>query len=696
MKKVSRYLYDNLNKEYERKNLYLNDIAILQEEIEMADNEEKKALKAKLEELIKNKASHEYTIKLEAYKTKEKEFLNNLNNEVKGFKEKLDKTLPKHIQDLEVRLFKAERNQNFYKEYVSLTYDAKLIKHQSKLELEQIPPVLKTAKECKVDLDNAKAALQNISAEKEAAFKTEFEKYKQEEKEKLTQAIKDIKSKHKDGLISSKAKENTIKQLKRQLKTDLTMKSFESEKIFNEEVVKNKKFELTKGIKEKINSIDINVEDLRRVYPIEVEKNTSWIPYATCLIPGLGQLINKQYTKSIAFFVATLFTYLIAIPYALGFGNYQGNGIAGLFTLAVGGGKIDKSIIFMIEGIVAIALVSIALILMILSFKDVKKVDKEKSKGIRVRSWTETKQVLFEDGFPYLVSTPALVIIIFIVFVPIMTTILLSFSGMDPQNQSKFGWDALENYKMIALGQGMAGSVFWKILGWTIIWTVCATTLGVALGFILAIVLNNDRIKGKVLFRSIYLLPWAVPAFITIIFFSILSSPSGAFTEMLRPLLGANTSIKNDPFISRCVLICIQAWLGSAYVFLLSTGVLQSISGELYEAADIDGATSFQKLAKITVPMVLFQTAPLLVGQYTFNFNNFSIIYLFNSGGPFNPEVYGNLAGSTDLLISYVYKLTMENQYQAFGAAITIIISIALMIIAYIGFRNTAAFKKES
>lgn len=174
-----------------------------------------------------------------------------------------------------------------------------------------------------------------------------------------------------------------------------------------------------------------------------------------------------------------------------------------------------------------------------------------------------------------------------------------------------------------------------------------------------------------------------------------MSSPNGALTEILRGVFGEGLQIKNDPFVSKVVLICIQGWLGSSYIFLLATGVLQSINKDLYEAADIDGASSFKKLIKITIPLVLFQTAPLLVGQYTFNFNNFSNIYLFNSGGPFNPVVYGNLAGETDILISYIYKLTIENQYQALGAAITVIISIALMVIAYIGYRNTDAFRKE-
>lgn len=123
----------------------------------------------------------------------------------------------------------------------------------------------------------------------------------------------------------------------------------------------------------------------------------------------------------------------------------------------------------------------------------------------------------------------------------------------------------------------MVGSIFWRILGWTIIWTIGATTLAIALGFILAIVLNNDRVKGKVLFRSIYLLPWAVPAFISILFFSILAADGGTVVNALKGIFGAKILNKNDPFVIRITLICIQAWLGSAYIFLLSTGVLQSI-----------------------------------------------------------------------------------------------------------------------
>lgn len=298
-----------------------------------------------------------------------------------------------------------------------------------------------------------------------------------------------------------------------------------------------------------------------------------------------------------------------------------------------------------------------------------------------------------------MVSLPALFVTIFIVLVPIMTAILLSLTSMDPKHQSKFTWVGFENYKMIALGEGIAGKAFWLILGWTIVWTLAATTLAILLGFFfLAILVNNERIKGKVIFfRSVYLLPWAVPSFITVMFFSIMFSPNGALTEIISSIFfGQQIVVKNNPNLSRLTLILIQGWLGSSYVFLLSTGVLQSIPGDLYEAAQIDGATAWQKLKRITLPIVLFQTAPLLVGQYTFNFNNFSTVYLFNTGGPFNPTKYGNLAGTTDLLISYIFKLTTEKkQYQAIGAAITVVISLGLMLFAFIGFKNSKAFREE-
>ena len=461
------------------------------------------------------------------------------------------------------------------------------------------------------------------------------------------------------------------------------------------ELIKSKKFELKDYIKVQKRVLNADVADARRNTPSETMKTLPVNTAAGALIPGLGQLLNKQPVKAALFFLGLIFVYVVAIPYALGYGNYQGEGIAGLISLAEGARRIDKSLIFMIEGIVAIVFLLFAAGIMVANFRDVYGVEKGVMKGIRERNWFETTQTIEEDGFPYLVSIPALIVISFIVLVPIFTAILLSFTGMDPKNQSKFPWVGIQNYKLIALGEGLAGSVFWQIFGWTVIWTLTSTTLAIFIGFGLALLANNPRIKGKGILRMIYLLPWAVPAFITIMFFSIMFSTQGALTEVVQNVFGVAIDFKNSTFWSRFILVMLQGWLGSSYVFLLSTGVLQAIPEDLYEAADIDGANTWQKIRRITLPMVLFQTAPLLVNQYTFNFNNFSIIYLFNGGGPFNPSKYGNLAGSSDILISYIYKLTMDNQYQAIGASISIAISLGLMVFAFIGFKNSKAFKEE-
>ena len=142
----------------------------------------------------------------------------------------------------------------------------------------------------------------------------------------------------------------------------------------------------------------------------------------TCFLPGLGQLLNKQYVKAGIFFLFSIFIYLIAFPYILGYTNYQGSGISGLIGLAESRTKIDKSIIFMIEGIIALILILFSVLLYTVSFKDVRKVEVNALKGIRRKTWFESKRSIEREGFPYLVSAPALIVIVFIVIVPILTT----------------------------------------------------------------------------------------------------------------------------------------------------------------------------------------------------------------------------------------------------------------------------------
>ncbi|HOK63547.1 MAG TPA: ABC transporter permease subunit [Soehngenia sp.] len=696
MGKISVFLYDNIGNTYERKNKYLLELALLDEKIKNEkDNDLKRKLKKQRREIKKNKSKHSYIISLRDYEKKEKAFLNELKRSKKEYIKSLkeDKTNRKLIK-LKTRLFESEKKLTFYKEYIDLSYDAEFEYRKASLDTIHLPKIIEFFIDGQSELSSALAEKEKLKNLDENDFNNEFKRFKAFQKDILKEEKLRIKNLRKQGLISKKAEENRLKEIKKKYDNALEIKKRESKKFANKEFIKTKKYELKKNLKTMTKVLEADISDYRRKTPVEIEKTIPYYSYLTILIPGLGQGLNKQYMKMLLFFIATIFIYLVAVPYALGYGNYQGQGIAGLISLAEGGLRIHKSIIFMIEGIVAVFLSIIAVGILIISFLDVHKVEKNAIKGIRPSNWFETKMTISEEGFPYIVSLPALLIIVFIVLVPIMTTFLLSFTNMDPQHQSKFTWIGLNNYKMIIMGEGLAGKVFWLILGWTVIWTLAATTLAILIGFILALLVNNERIRGKKFFRTIYLLPWAVPAFITIMFFSIMVAPGGVLTEIINNLTGLKVEIKNNPTLTRIALILMQGWLGSSYIFILTTGVLQAIPGDLYEAADMDGATAWDKIRRITVPLVLFQTAPLLVTQYTFNFNNFSAIFLFNGGGPFDPIKYGNLAGSSDILISYIYKLTMDNQYQAIGAAITMFISLGLMIFTFIGFKNSKQFKE--
>ncbi len=642
------------------------------------------------QENVTQKELENYNAKMTEYQREEKALLNILKDKYGGFKP-VDK---KHLQLLE-RMARAALLREFYKDYKELSYDAQLKYEIANQEVEQLPEIIKHYENTFHRLKQAEKDLEAIDAESERKSATNYQAYKTELEQELNAKSESLKQKKEENLISAKAYKNELSALKHEKKDKLLIASYQSDKVRLTAEVKSLKYNLKHHLKRDLTVLESNISDIRRRTPVEVKKKFALNSYISFLLPGLGQLLNKQYIKAIFFALASFFIYFIAIPYALGYGNYQGWGVGGLFTLAAGAKKIDKSLIYMIEGVVAVFLLLIAFVIYIVSFYDVRTVEKNLIKGIRVNNWSESKAQIEREGFPYLVSLPALIVTIFIVLVPIATTILLSFTNMDPKHQSKFSWVGIDNYKLIATGTGIAGSAFWKIFAWTVIWTLCATSLAILVGFGLAVIVNKERIRGKLFFRSVFLLPWAVPAFITIMFFSIMFSQNGIITGLLETYFGFDTVIKSDPFYSRVVLILLQTWLGSSYVFLLSTGVLQAIPADLYEAAAIDGASSWQKLKSITLPMVLFQTAPLLVSQYTFNFNNFSIIYLFNGGGPFNPVEYGNLAGTTDLLISYVFKLVMVNQYQAIGAAITVVISLGLMVFAFIGFKNSKAFKEE-
>lgn len=684
--KQNVYLVDRIGNRHERKNQYLRELYALKERKKAGEK-----VDAEISELKSGRDSHPYNVALKEYEEKKKEH-NKLRNQ--GL-DQPGNHMPRALHQVFSEFQRAKKDLEFYEPYTPLTYDAEMKYEEAKVKVARIPEMIDAYTAAGLEKQRLNEQYFLVPEELEREHLGDHATFMADRKKIAKGNIDDIKEKKKNHILSAKAAHAQIKREKIALEDDIKAHQLMGPKASIKDKIQALEYRQKRALEDQKIQMNSEISDVRKRIPVEVDRSSLWISRATILFPGVGQLLLGQKHKAFLWMLASLFIYFIAIPYALGFGNYQGQGVAGLITLAEGAPRVHRSLFYMIEGIIAIFLLVIAVALIIISYRDVRAVEKNEMLGMRKHNWFETKRTISQDGFPYLVNLPALILIIFIVLVPVFTTVLLSFTNMDPQHQSKFQWIGLGNYKLLATGTGIAGQAFYHILLWTIIWTILATSLAIFIGFVLALLANNPRIRGKGFFRIVYILPWAVPAFITIMFFSIMFSPQGLLTEVLSNLTGTAIQVKSSTVLTRGVLIFLQGWLGSSYIFLLATGVLQGIPGDLYEAAEIDGASPFQQTMQITIPLVLFQTAPLLIGQFTFNFNNFSIIYLFNQGGPFNPLIYGNLAGSSDLLISYIYKLTIDNQQQAIGAAITFAVSLALMFFAYLGFKNSKAFKED-
>lgn len=406
------------------------------------------------------------------------------------------------------------------------------------------------------------------------------------------------------------------------------------------------------------------------------------------LIPGVGQFYNKQILKGLIFLI-------LAVSFGSVFFQYIGFGYWGLITLGEIP-KLDHSIFLLIDGIIAVLLTLMGLGIYAFNLYDAYHNGKRRDLGEGVNSVRQQYHNLIDNGFPYLMISPGFFLLIFVVIFPIIFVLLLAFTNYDLYHSppaNLVDWVGIQNFKDI-FTLDVWRSTFFSVLTWTIVWTFGATTLQVALGIFLAILINQKDLKGKVLFRTIMILPWAVPSFITILIFSgMFNDTFGVINRVILPMIGMDAIpwMTNETF-TRIALIMIQSWLGFPFIFAMTTGILQSIPEELYEAADVDGASVFQKFFSITLPLVLYATAPILITQYTFNFNNFNVIFLFNGGGPALPS---QNAGGTDILISWIYRLTMTSAQYGKAAAITMILSIIVITVALWQFRRTKSFQEE-
>lgn len=404
------------------------------------------------------------------------------------------------------------------------------------------------------------------------------------------------------------------------------------------------------------------------------------------IVPGLGQIYNRRYFKGVLFFG-------IIAAFFIVFGNFLNIGFWGLVTLGTLEG-VDDSRRLLIQGIVSVILTVFALGVYWINLVDAKKDAERISNGWRKTTLREGFNNAWDKGFPYALVAPGLFMIVFVLILPLLFMVALAFTNYNIYNSPpKFllSWVGVENFLNV-FSVPVWRKTFFSVLSWTVVWTLVATTLQISLGLFLAVIVNDKRVKYKKLIRTILILPWAVPGFVSILTFAAMFNDQfGAVNNQLLAPLGLNIPWLTDPLWTKVAIIFVEVWLGFAYIFALFTGVLQSISEDWYEAAEVDGASRWQRFRNITLPHVLFASAPLLIMQYTGNFNNFNLIYLFNQGGP---PVRGQTAGSTDIIISWVYKLTFDTLNYNMAAVISIMLGVIVAGIAFFQFKRTRSFKE--
>lgn len=232
-------------------------------------------------------------------------------------------------------------------------------------------------------------------------------------------------------------------------------------------------------------------------------------------------------------------------------------------------------------------------------------------------------------------------------------------------------------------------------LGWTLVWAFLATFLNYFFGIILAMLINKKGVKFKSFYRTLFVLAIAVPQFVSLLVMKNVFAEAGPVNVLLQDLgwISAPLPFFTDPMWARMTIIAVNLWIGIPYTMLIVSGILMNIPDDLYEAARIDGASPFVTFRKITMPYVLFVTTPYLITQLVGNINNFNVIYFLTGGTPATLDYYQ--AGKTDLLVTWLYKLTVNSRDYSYAATIGILVFIICSLLSLITFRRSASYKNE-
>ena len=429
--------------------------------------------------------------------------------------------------------------------------------------------------------------------------------------------------------------------------------------------------------------------------------------WLSCIFMGLGNLAAGQIIKGLLFLAAEaaviffLFLpkggfYWIGMLPSLGDRPMQEiwNEEKCIYEYVMG----DNSQLILLYGIGSLCIVAALVVVWQASVRSGYKALRLKKAGKHVPTFKEDLKSLLDENVHKLLMTPPTLCLLIFTILPLLYMMSMAFTNYSKEGDHLvlFDWVGFKYFISIFDSNSVVGRQFWGVLGWTLVWAFFATFLNFFMGTIMAMIINRPSIRLKGLWRGCLSMTIAVPQFVSLMVMRSMLQPQGIVNRTLQNwgvlAQGASYPFLTDPTWARVLVIIINLWVGIPYTIMQVTGILKNIPQEQYEAARIDGANVFQTFFHITLPYMIFVMTPTLITQFTGNINNFNVIYLLTRG---EPMAVGDSAGATDLLVTWLYKLSVDQQKYNLAAVIGIFTFLILAFVSLVTYRSSKSYKDE-
>ncbi len=414
---------------------------------------------------------------------------------------------------------------------------------------------------------------------------------------------------------------------------------------------------------------------------------------SSILFMGLGHILYlKQYLKGL-FYASIEIIVLIFLPKII-------KVIGALRTLGEPQPHLPireraNSIFMLIDGVIVLAVILFFIAVYVISVRS----------ALTDYDEARTTPKSIEEGlnkaFPILGLAPGVGLVAFFVIVPLIFSACVAFTnysspGHIPPNNT-VDWVGFDNFAALFGGHAVWAGALGRVALWTLTWGALATATCYFGGMLMAVVLKDSGLRIAPIFKMIFILPYAVPSVISMLVWqNLLNGTFGTINRTLSAVGLISKSIPwlGDPWLAKFTAVMVNLWAGFPYFMLLTFGSMTAISQDIYEAALIDGAGKFQVFKKITLPIVLYQTAPLIIMSFTHNINNFGAIFFLTGGKPVVADSTITSAGGTDILVTWIYKLTVNLLKYHYASVLAVMIFIVLAPLAVFNLRRTKSFRE--